>query len=249
MLRYLDLSFNSFVGNIPQSIGDLISVELLNLSRSYLSGGIPSSLANLLYLKNKNLSFNNLEGEILSSGAFSNLRVSSLVGNLALCRASRLGFPPCLTNSTVSNPSTRKRLLRYIQPATAFAVVSVFCICILLRFYWNRTRSTQSFISIHSPNNYIQIDLIHELVRATENFSEANLLERGSFGSVYRGCLDDGQLTAIKVLNLGVDKASESFDAECHTLCMARHRNLVRILSTCSNLDSRLYSTCSPIHA
>jgi hypothetical protein len=55
---------------------------------------------------------------------------------------------------------------------------------------------------------------------------------------VYKGNIDeDGTLVAIKVLNLQLRGASNSFIDECGTLRNIRHRNLVRIITSCSSID------------
>ncbi|XP_020244888.1 probable LRR receptor-like serine/threonine-protein kinase At3g47570 [Asparagus officinalis] len=163
-----------------------------------------------------------------------NVSIVSLEGNAALCGAPRFGFPSCnITDSTVSNSG--RHLLRYILPAIASTGILVLCFCILLGLRRRRAKNPTPSSTL-SPTKHRLIPY-YELVRATDNFSEINLLGRGAFGSVYRGLLDDGLLVAIKVLNMQIDGASRSFDAECRALRMVRHRNLVRIISACSNLD------------
>jgi Leucine-rich repeat (LRR) protein len=62
----IDFSSNRFVGEIPESIGNLKGAQLLNLSNNVLAGPIPPSLGNLTKLEALDLSHNKLSGEIPS---------------------------------------------------------------------------------------------------------------------------------------------------------------------------------------
>jgi LRR receptor-like serine/threonine-protein kinase FLS2 len=73
-----------------------------------------------------------------------------------------------------------------------------------------------------------------ELSSATNGFNETNLLGTGGFGSVYKGILSDGIEIAVKVFNLQLEEAFKSFDIECEMLCNVRHRNLIKIISSCN---------------
>lgn len=234
MLTHLDLSRNSFDGQIPNSLGQMINVEYLNLSGNFLSGVIPKSLADLRYLDSLDLSFNLLEGEIPKGGVFSHLNISSLEGNAGLCGLPRLSFHPCTANIISSRSRRKLHLLEYVLPVISLAVIA----CMFLVFIIYRRRKARSTASTDAPNlGDYRLVSHHELVRATNNFSQANLLGAGSFGSVFKAHLDDGSIIAVKVLDLEVEGALKSFDTELQALCRVRHRNLIKIISVCFSMD------------
>ncbi|KAK2637934.1 hypothetical protein Ddye_025729 [Dipteronia dyeriana] len=68
-----------------------------------------------------------------------------------------------------------------------------------------------------------------ELVQATNGFNDSNLLGRGR--------LLDGMEIAAKVFHLQTERALGSFNVECEVLSGIRHRNLVKIISGCTNDD------------
>jgi hypothetical protein len=236
MLAQLDLSNNSFEGTIPESFQELINLASLDISNNNLSSAIPKFLANFTSLTTLNLSFNKLEGKIPEGGVFSNITLSSLIGNARLCGAPRLGFSPCLEKSD----STNRHLLKFLLPAATIACVSsVLCVYLMIK---RKLKNKSVRPSVADPGDAMSRRLLsyHEVVRATDNFSDNNLLGTGSFGKVYRGQLGTGLVVAIKVLDMQQEQAIGSFDAECRVLHMARHRNLIKLLNTCSNLDLRI---------
>ncbi|KAF8034779.1 hypothetical protein BT93_C0944 [Corymbia citriodora subsp. variegata] len=84
----IDLSNNSFEGDIPGAIGDLRGLQGLNLSNNFLTGHIPPSLGNLTALESLDLCRNNLSGEIpqklieLSFLSFLNVSYNNLTGSM-----------------------------------------------------------------------------------------------------------------------------------------------------------------------
>ncbi|RDX84879.1 Receptor-like protein 12, partial [Mucuna pruriens] len=84
----IDLSCNKFEGLIPEGLGQLNALHILNLSHNAFSGPIPSSFSNLKDLECLDLSNNNLSGKIptqiteLSFLSFLNLSCNHLVGRI-----------------------------------------------------------------------------------------------------------------------------------------------------------------------
>uniref|UniRef100_A0ACD6ACR1 Uncharacterized protein n=1 Tax=Avena sativa TaxID=4498 RepID=A0ACD6ACR1_AVESA len=232
-LTYLNLSHNTFKDLVPDSFSRLTNLATLDLSSNNLSGTIPNYLANFTYLSYLNLSFNKLEGQIPSGGVFSNITLQSLDGNVGLCGSPHLGLLPCIKKS---EPTKGRHVLKYILPVVIIgAGAFVACLYLVIR----KKNKKKTYVMASSDLISHRLVSYHEIVRATRNFSEDNLLGAGSYGKVFKGQLDDGLVVAIKVLNMQVEQAVRSFDAECQVLRMARHRNLIQILNTCSNLDFR----------
>jgi Leucine-rich repeat (LRR) protein len=71
-LRFLDVSYTLFSGELPKSIGNLKFLKYLGLSRCNFSKSLPATLGNLTQLTFFDLSYNNFGGEIPSS--LSNLK-------------------------------------------------------------------------------------------------------------------------------------------------------------------------------
>ncbi|RVW18662.1 LRR receptor-like serine/threonine-protein kinase EFR [Vitis vinifera] len=210
-LAKLSLSQNRLQGPIPVEFGDLVSLESLDLSQNNLSGTIPKSLEALIYLKYLNVSFNKLQGEIPNGGPFVNFTAESFMFNEALCGAPH--FQVMAFGSTVT--------------------LVVFIVL------WIRRRDNMEIptpIDSWLPGTHEKISH-QQLLYATNDFGEDNLIGKGSQGMVYKGVLSNGLTVAIKVFNLEFQGALRSFDSECEVMQGIRHRNLVRIITCCSNLD------------
>lgn len=85
MLHLLNLSNNFLSDHIPSSLGDLHQLESLDLSRNKLSGEIPQQLTELIFLEFFNVSYNNLTGPIPQGKQFNTFQMSSFEGNFGLC--------------------------------------------------------------------------------------------------------------------------------------------------------------------
>ncbi|KAL4638303.1 hypothetical protein ACB092_03G137100 [Castanea dentata] len=79
-----------------------------------------------------------------------------------------------------------------------------------------------------------------ELVKATNRFSDENLLGEGGFGSVYKGYLPDGREVAVKQLKIGGGQGEREFKAEVEIISRIHHRHLVSLVGYCISDNRRL---------
>ncbi|KAH9319456.1 hypothetical protein KI387_021225, partial [Taxus chinensis] len=224
-LQYLNLSWNAFEGPIPTSLTTLKNLQDIDSSKNNLSGTIPIAFKDMKLLHHINLSSNRLTGEVPKAGVFAKLDKSAVTGNPGLC-GTWINLQPC-------SYSKHKHFSVSTKITVPSVIVTAIFIMTLLVFYYKR-HTTQSTPALNvGPKTFLYEDLLG----ATNGFSETNLIGVGSFGSVYRGILNNGTNIAIKVLNLQGINGLQSFNKECNVLKRVRHRNVIKIISTCSNLD------------
>ncbi|XP_065851934.1 putative receptor-like protein kinase At3g47110 [Euphorbia lathyris] len=224
-LEVLHLEGNEFEGTIPESLKDLRGVAEVDLSRNNLSGKIPEFLSKLLSLRNLNLSYNDFEGEIPEGGIFANTSAISVMGNAKLCGEV---LPKC---SSKKKPNSLIQTLVIL--ATLLVIFVIVAVCSVAIFIERNSRKKHQQASAENWQAGISFA---ELKRATDGFSEQNLIGFGSFGSVYKGVID-GKTVAVKVMKLEQKGASKSFVDECNALRNIRHRNLLKIITLCSAVD------------
>ncbi|GLT33903.1 hypothetical protein SLA2020_084560 [Shorea laevis] len=236
MMEDLHMQDNLLTGSIPSTFSALKSLKNLDLSTNNFSGKIPKYFQNLTLLHYLNLSFNEFEGEVPYEGAFGNASAVSVVGNRHLCGGiQKLGLPPCKVQASLKKNkwSHNLKIVIPIVSCSIFLAVLLF----LIFFTWARRskRKVSSMLQTQEPFPKISFA---ELSQATNDFSSSNLIGEGSFGSVYKGIMDEnGMLVAVKVLNLKQKGASKSFVAECEAMRNIRHRNLIKVLTVCSSID------------
>ncbi|XP_017438111.1 receptor-like cytosolic serine/threonine-protein kinase RBK2 [Vigna angularis] len=75
---------------------------------------------------------------------------------------------------------------------------------------------------------------LSDLRKATNNFDSENIIGRGGFAEVYKGCLQDGQLVAVKKLNKGTtEEKTAGFLSELGVIAHVDHPNTAKLVGCC----------------
>ncbi|KAM3238933.1 hypothetical protein P3L10_013966 [Capsicum annuum] len=243
-LTILDLSYNKLTGFIGDHICKLHHLGDIYLGQNQLSGSLPNCLGNITSLREIHLGSNKLSSNIPPSlGYLQDLVVLDLSSthDFNMVGLEFLNF----SNDNISGiiPMSLEKLqnLKYFNVFVNKLYGEIpsggpFKNLSSQFFVYNEalcgsSRFTDSFAAITRERiSY------YELIQATDVLSESNLIGSESFGSVYKGVLKSGT-TAVKVFNMQVDEAFKILDTECEVLRNLRHRNLGKVITSCSNLD------------
>ncbi|CAI9264109.1 unnamed protein product [Lactuca saligna] len=214
MLTSLDLSDNRFSGNIPSSIGGCTSLLLLSLKGNLFQGSVPPSLGFL---------------RVPGIGVFANASAFSVLGNSKLCGGlAELGLPKC--------KEKKKHKKRFPLFLIIILIASPLFMVLCFVYVWCKKKKSQPTQS-STDERFMKVSY-NQLLKATNSFSEANLIGKGGFSSVYKGILHhEDRLVAVKVIHLQNPGAHKSFISECEAWKSIRHRNLLKIITSCSSVD------------
>ncbi|XP_031111834.1 receptor-like kinase TMK4 [Ipomoea triloba] len=261
----VNLGNQRFSGTISPNFSKLTSLRNLYLNDNNLTGPIPENLTTLPNLQVLDVSNNNLSGPIPS---FPPAVKISIHGNLFLGKnvsssdPGNGGSPYTVLNSEAPGNSIEYALTVGLAAKTiilffAFFVLKSLTVLVCYKCHaWrkglfvkvarmsnNQTVSTNSEAKkIPAKKAGIVAIPIQVLQKATNFFSQENVLGSGGYGVVYMGELDDETKIAVKRMKDGgtLTKRMNEFQAEISFLNNVRHRNLVTLLGYCINENERL---------
>ncbi|XP_074310638.1 probably inactive leucine-rich repeat receptor-like protein kinase At5g48380 [Silene latifolia] len=233
----LDLSDNSFSGTIPESLADCIYLNDISLDHNQLSGQIPLELGDLGRIKSFNVANNNLTGQIPHFSA--NIPVDNYANNPGLC-----GLP--LKECTVSSKSHTG----IIAGGAAGGFTLVIVVAGIAFFYISRMKVIRKKLEDPEGNRWtktlkgvkaVKVSMfeksaskmkLDDLMKATNNFSNNNIINSGRTGAMYKAVMPDGTFLAVKRLQ-DSQRTEKEFLSEMNTLGSVRHQNLVPLLGYC----------------
>ncbi|KAK6775837.1 hypothetical protein RDI58_026838 [Solanum bulbocastanum] len=226
-LQVLGLEKNNFTGMIPESFGQLRRLGKLHFHHNKFSGEIPHSLGNLTRLIELDLGSNKLQG--IGSG-----NLTGLI-NLIYMNHSYNNLSGEIPSSVGTLTSLRELYLGRIRKFLDELVSLKF-----LNLSYNDLEGEVPLKGAYF-RNMSAVSLVgnSELCGGIPEFEMPKCSDKVA-SRRRRGILEEnGKFVAIKVLKLQVRGASKSFLTECEALRHIKHRNLVKLLTSCSSIDNQ----------
>ncbi|XP_051134461.1 probably inactive leucine-rich repeat receptor-like protein kinase At5g48380 isoform X2 [Andrographis paniculata] len=254
----IKLSDMGLRGEFPQGISNCHSMTGLDLSRNNITGTIPNDISKLLTgrippeigllprITTFTVTRNRLTGPVphfVNPNA--TIPASSYSDNAGLCGPP---LPPCR--------GKKARMSTIVGAAVGGFVVAALAIVIGLYYYsrkvyrkkkeedplgnkWATSIKDAKRIKLSMFENSISKMSLSDLMKATDDFSNVNIIGSGRTGTMYRAILGDG--TSLMVKRLKDTKHSEQeFVSEMAILGNIKHRNLVPLLGFCVAKKERL---------
>uniref|UniRef100_K7KLU1 Protein kinase domain-containing protein n=1 Tax=Glycine max TaxID=3847 RepID=K7KLU1_SOYBN len=222
-LETMVLSGNQLSGNIPKEIEGLSSFKWLLMAGNKFNGSIPTNLGNLASLETLDLSSNNLTGPIPQS-----------LEKLQYIQTLNLSF---------NHLEGKVPMKGVFMNLTKFHLRGNNQLCSLNKEIVQNLGVLLCLVGKKKRNSLLHIIL--PVVGATALFISM-LVVFCTIKKKRKETKISVSLTPLRglpqnisyaVLDLQQSKASQSFSSECQALKNVRHRNLVKVITSCSSLD------------
>ncbi|KAH7669653.1 Non-specific serine/threonine protein kinase protein [Dioscorea alata] len=231
LLQTVDFGSNNLDGGFPQFLTGFQNLQELDLSANNFSGQIPS-LASLKNLQSLNLSHNNFSGALPDSFRTSNFSAEDFTGNSPeLCGAP---LKQCGSGSRLSSGAIAGIVIGLMAGAVLLASVSIGLV--QGRKRRNRTKrddeemdmememeegenGAEGKLAVFQGGEHLTLE---DVLNAT-----GQVMEKTSYGTVYKAKLSDGGAIALRLLREGSCKDPSACSPVIRQLGRARHENLV----------------------
>ncbi|KFK35817.1 hypothetical protein AALP_AA4G041400 [Arabis alpina] len=209
-LTELDLSNNGLSGEIPDFLGKMKSLKLINIrGNPNLNVSVPVSVQE--NIDNKSLILIRDETEKKNDTKILVVAItSSVAGVFALLVIAAITFVV----------ARRKQKTNEVSGPVSITTSTVK----------SETKSSSNASIITKERKFTY----SEVLKMTNNFER--VLGKGGFGTVYHGNLDDTQV-AVKMLSHSSSQGYKEFKAEVELLLRVHHRHLVGLVGYCDDGD------------
>ncbi|KAL3813750.1 hypothetical protein ACJIZ3_015018 [Penstemon smallii] len=242
----LDLSNNGLTGQIPEDLANCSYLNNLILDDNRLSGEIPYQFSNLGRLRRFSVADNDLSGRVPSFNYQLELDFS---GNSGLC-GGNLGKCGGIS----------KRSLAIIVAAGVFGAAGSLLLGFGMWWWCFNKRKKRGYgiggtddgsgswgerLRAHKLTQVVLFQKpivkvkLADLLVATNNFGNENVINSSRTGTTYKAVLSDGSVLAIKRMS-ACKMGEKQFRMELNRLGQLRHPNLVPLLGFCLVEDEKL---------
>jgi len=166
--------------------------------------------------------------------------------------------PPAAPPTTPTTNSRRPRIEPWAIPLFVVPPLLLVALCFIFYCRRQRRRNRKGNMRLRQKLTYnlqgqdkldweMEAELsefsvfdFHQILEATDNFSDENKLGEGGFGPVYKGQFPEGIEIAIKRLASHSGQGIVEFKNEVELIAKLQHTNLVRLLGCCCQEEEKI---------
>ncbi|XP_028104369.1 G-type lectin S-receptor-like serine/threonine-protein kinase SD1-1 [Camellia sinensis] len=144
---------------------------------------------------------------------------------------------PASAIDSIHDSNNKKRHVKILLLSATLGILTLgtVCGCIIMKIKPKRR-------ALNGKKESLELPLFDftTIAATTSNFSDANTIEKGGFGLVYKGKLSTEQEIAVKRLSKGSGQGLDEFKNEVTSIAKLQHRNLVRLLGCCIQGEEKM---------